>query len=145
MKSNFSTLKFALTALVFAFFIFAPIPAAWSGTEGALAADSTYMDSTLKGLNATADNSFGTGYSSSQSTFNIYAKAGTYVGIALTFLGVIFLGLAMYAGFTWMMARGNAEESKKAMVMLNDAIIGLIIILGAYALTKYIGSIFIST
>ncbi|MFA6171312.1 MAG: hypothetical protein WCW77_02815 [Patescibacteria group bacterium] len=142
MKFNLSISKSALPALVFVFFLFSPIQSFWLGAEKASA--DTYASNAMTGLNTTADNAFGTGYSSSQSSFNIYTAAGKYVGVALTFLGIIFLGLMMYAGAAWMMARGNAEESKKAMSMLNDAMIGLIIVLGAYALTKFIGNILIA-
>jgi amino acid transporter len=65
--------------------------------------------------------------------------AGTIIGAALSFIGVIFLILMIYAGFKWMTAGGNEEETKKAKELIIAAVIGLIIVLSAYAITAYIG------
>ena len=54
---------------------------------------------------------------------------------ALGFLGVIFLVLTIMAGFKWMMSEGNEEEIKKAQGSLKNAVIGLVIVLAAYAIT----------
>ncbi len=53
----------------------------------------------------------------------------------LSFLGVIFLVITIYAGFQWMTAGGNEEEVKKAKERLKNSIIGLVIVLAAYAVT----------
>ncbi len=65
---------------------------------------------------------------------------GKVIGAGLSFIGILFFILMIYAGFTWMIARGNEQEVTKAKEMLNAAIIGLIIVISAYAITKYIGS-----
>ncbi len=65
---------------------------------------------------------------------------GAVVSIALGFLGIIFFGIILYAGFNWMTAMGNTEKVDKSKDMLTGAIIGLLIILGAYALTRTIFS-----
>src|SRR5574344_327101 len=53
----------------------------------------------------------------------------------LGFLGIIFLFLTIAAGFKWMSARGNEEEVKKAKSSMKNAIIGLLIVIAAYAIT----------
>lgn len=53
----------------------------------------------------------------------------------LSFLGVIFLVLTIKAGFKWMMSEGNEDEIKKAKGSLTNAVIGLVIVLAAYAIT----------
>ena len=53
----------------------------------------------------------------------------------LGFLGLIFLVLTIMAGFKWMMSQGNEDEIKKAKGSLTNAIIGLVIVLAAYAIT----------
>ncbi len=63
---------------------------------------------------------------------------GTIVGVALAFLGVIFLLLTIYAGFTWMLAHGKEEYTKKAKDTLVAASIGLVIVLAAYAMTQFV-------
>jgi len=59
------------------------------------------------------------------------------VNVVLSFLGAIFLALMIFAGFQYMTAAGNEEKTKKAVDLLRDAIIGLIIILMAWAITRY--------
>jgi magnesium-transporting ATPase (P-type) len=75
---------------------------------------------------------------------NFSAFIGTILGYLLTFLGVIFLCLVIYGGYIWMTARGNEQEVEKAKNILKNVIIGLIIILAAYAIVygfnTYIGS-----
>jgi cytochrome bd-type quinol oxidase subunit 2 len=60
-------------------------------------------------------------------------------------LGVIFLILVIYGGAKWMTSRGNQEEIKKAKNILISSIIGLLIVLVAYALTWFIFNFFITT
>ena len=66
------------------------------------------------------------------------------IQIVLSLLGVIFLGLIIYAGMRWMQARGNEEEVSKAKDIIINSIIGLLIVLGAYVISffvvKYLGS-----
>ena len=54
---------------------------------------------------------------------------------ALSFLGVVFLILAIYGGYLWMTARGNEEQTTKAKNTITAAIIGIVIVLSAYAIS----------
>ncbi|MBU0898153.1 MAG: hypothetical protein ABIJ83_02220 [Patescibacteria group bacterium] len=72
---------------------------------------------------------------------NLPGAIGKMIGGVLSFLGVIFLILTIYGGFTWMLARGNEQKSEKAKKIIADSIIGLIIVLAAYAITVFIGQI----
>jgi hypothetical protein len=65
---------------------------------------------------------------------------GKTVGTALSFIGVIFMLLMIYGGFTWMVARGNEQEVGKAKEIITGAVIGLVIVMLAYAITKFIGT-----
>ena len=60
------------------------------------------------------------------------------ISVILGFLALIFLVLTIMAGFKWMTAGGNDEEVKKAQTSLKNAIIGLVIVLAAYAITYFI-------
>ncbi|MFH1773025.1 MAG: hypothetical protein ABH818_01560 [Patescibacteria group bacterium] len=62
----------------------------------------------------------------------------TVIKAVLSFLGVVFLILIIYAGFTWMTAGGDEEKINKAKDTIQRAIIGLIIILCSYAITIFI-------
>lgn len=65
---------------------------------------------------------------------------GKLLGSVLGFTGTIFFVLVIYAGLMWMTSAGNEEQVKKAQKILFAALAGLIIILSAYAITKFIGS-----
>lgn len=63
---------------------------------------------------------------------------GTVITSVLGLMGVIFLILAIYGGFKWMTAGGNEESVEKAKKTLINAIIGLVVVLASYALTRFI-------
>lgn len=60
------------------------------------------------------------------------------VGVVLSLLGLIFLILIIYGGLVWMTAGGNEEQIKKARDILKHGIIGLGIVLGAYAISWFV-------
>lgn len=70
----------------------------------------------------------------------------TIGGIIKTFisiLGVIFMAYIVYAGYLWMIARGEEEKVSKARAIIRGSIIGLIIVLFAYAITAFVVSRFV--
>jgi hypothetical protein len=75
------------------------------------------------------------------SATGISVLIGRAVGIVLGFLGALFFGLVVYAGLKWMTARGNDTQIKDAQKIMRAAIIGLAIVLGAYAITRIMGEI----
>ncbi len=56
----------------------------------------------------------------------------------LSILGVIFLALMIYGGFLWMTAQGSDEQVTKAKGLIRNAIIGMIIVVAAYAITYFV-------
>ncbi len=60
------------------------------------------------------------------------------VKIALGFLGIIFLVLILYAGFTWMTAAGNDDKISKAKGIISAAVIGVAIVVCAYIITYFV-------
>jgi len=56
----------------------------------------------------------------------------------LSILGIAYLLLMIYAGFTWMKARGNAAEVTRAKDIMINATIGLIVIVAAYAISYFV-------
>lgn len=71
----------------------------------------------------------------------ISARAGLIIGSILSFIGVIFMILVIYGGFLWMTARGNEQQVEKAKTLIIQSVIGLIIVLSAYAITSLVGGI----
>jgi TRAP-type C4-dicarboxylate transport system permease small subunit len=90
-----------------------------------------------KGLNATAA---GTGHAEMAGIEDKTPAEliGQVINGVLAFLGVIFLILMIYGGYLWMTAAGNEQQVEKAKNIIRDSIIGLIIILAAYAITYFI-------
>jgi cbb3-type cytochrome oxidase subunit 3 len=63
---------------------------------------------------------------------------GELIQATLTFVGIIFFILTIYAGFRWMLARGDQGAADSAKKTLTAASVGLIIIVAAYAATSFI-------
>ena len=70
---------------------------------------------------------------------------GTVITAMLAILGVIFLVLIVYAGYIWMIARGDESKVETSKNTIINSTIGLIIVLGAYAITNYIVSAVLTT
>lgn len=79
-----------------------------------------------------------TGADPASASNSIAIGLGKIVGAVLAFLGVIFLVLMIYGGVTWMTAAGNEAQVAKARTLIVAAIIGLLIVLSAYAITSYL-------
>lgn len=63
---------------------------------------------------------------------------GTLINTALSLLGIVFLGLTLYAGWLWMTAAGDAKATGKAKDILITAVVGLVILLSAYAISNFV-------
>ncbi len=65
---------------------------------------------------------------------------GSVVSVALSMISIVFFILILYAGFNWMIARGNTEAVEKSKGIIEGAVIGLIIVMAAYAITRFVFS-----
>lgn len=65
---------------------------------------------------------------------------GNVIKVILSLLGVVFLALMVYGGFKWMKASGRESDVEAAKKIIENAIIGLVLVFGAYALTVFIAS-----
>lgn len=89
----------------------------------------------ISGLNTTADQAgFQTG-SSAATVDNLVART---IYVILGLIGVIFLGLMIFGGVTWMIAQGNEQKVTRAKDILLNALIGIVITLSAYAISYFI-------
>jgi hypothetical protein len=61
---------------------------------------------------------------------------GMIVSVILGFVGVVFMIMGLWAGYLWMTARGSSEKISQAQDMLRNAIIGVIIVLSIFAITR---------
>jgi hypothetical protein len=79
------------------------------------------------------------GYSTENITKEILLqKVGSFISIVLGMLGVVFLVFILYFGFQWMTAGGSADKVKKAKDGIVNLVIGLVLVLSAYAITSFV-------
>lgn len=86
----------------------------------------------LGGLDTTAS---GAGYQEK----DLLKIGGNAINTALSFVGVLFLVMMIAGGFIWMTAAGNEARVKTALNLLTAGIIGLVIVVAAYAITAWLG------
>jgi hypothetical protein len=60
------------------------------------------------------------------------------INFALGFLGVIAVVIIIYGGFKWMTAAGNEDQVSEAKKLLGAGVVGLVIILAAWAIATFI-------
>src|SRR3989338_6557076 len=60
------------------------------------------------------------------------------IRILLGFLGILAVIIVLYGGFVWMTSGGNAQKIEKAKKILINGLIGLAIILSAYAIVSFV-------
>jgi TRAP-type C4-dicarboxylate transport system permease small subunit len=88
------------------------------------------------GLQNTAEK---TGHTnSSVFSFDLFSGTGAVIYSLLSLLGIVFLGLTIYGGIQWMTAEGDESKVEKAHKTITQAVIGLVIVLAAYAISIFI-------
>lgn len=75
------------------------------------------------------------GFSDSGGEDTLVNVVSSVITTVLSLLGIVFLILIIVSGYQWMTAGGNEENVAKAKKRLTNAVIGLIIVLSAYAIT----------
>jgi len=69
---------------------------------------------------------------------DIRQTAARIINVALGFLGIIAVVIVLLGGFKWMIAGGNEEKTNEAKKLIVSGIIGLAIILSAWAITSFV-------
>ena len=69
---------------------------------------------------------------------NLVDSIASIIRIALGFLGVIAVVIILLGGFKWMTAGGNDDKVKSAKKLIFSGIIGLVIIISAYAIASFV-------
>ena len=64
--------------------------------------------------------------------------AVTIVKYLITFLGIIAVVIILYGGFVWMTAAGNDDRVSKAKNIIIAGVIGLIIVIAAFAIVTFV-------
>ncbi|OGH88013.1 MAG: hypothetical protein A3J93_02475 [Candidatus Magasanikbacteria bacterium RIFOXYC2_FULL_42_28] len=69
---------------------------------------------------------------------DLRATIGNIISVVLGFLGIVAIVIILIGGFTWMTAGGNDEKVGEAKKWIFSGIIGLAIILSAYAIAQFV-------
>jgi len=137
MKKNISkNIIFAILAICLSLSVSFPVLAQTNNTNG------TYDFNKQSGLGAAANTA---GYDTGDNATSVETVISRIIYILLSFVGLLFFGLVIYGGFTWMTAGGNEEKTKQAQGMIMGALLGLIITLSAYVLSYFLISYFWQT
>lgn len=69
---------------------------------------------------------------------DVRSTAGRIINVALGFLGIIAVVIVLLGGFKYMISGGNEEKTSEAKKLIVSGIIGLAIILSAWAITSFV-------
>lgn len=80
----------------------------------------------------------GAGYQGTTTAGQLPVIIGSIISTLLSFVGVLLLCYLIYAGFLWMTAGGDKTKVSTATTTIRNAIIGLVIIMAAYAIADFV-------
>jgi len=69
---------------------------------------------------------------------NAWETAENIIDALLAFLGLIAVVIILIGGFQWMTAAGNEDKVKTAKRTLSAGIIGLVIVLAAWGIARFV-------
>jgi len=69
---------------------------------------------------------------------DVRETAARIINVALSFLGIIAVVIVLLGGFKYMIAGGNEDKTAEAKKLIVSGIIGLAIILSAWAITSFV-------
>jgi len=69
---------------------------------------------------------------------NLPALVGGVINVILGLLGIVFVILIIYSGILYMISQGDKTKVETANKNIRNAVIGLIITVGAYAISNYV-------
>lgn len=69
------------------------------------------------------------------SLFDVIARA---INVVISILGIVLLGYLLYAGYLWMTAQGDDKQVQRAKDMIKNAVIGLVVVAAAFAITNFV-------
>ena len=93
-------------------------------------------------MKATADKTGHTKQKIFSGANSIDAGIGQIIQIFLSLVGVIFMIFLFYGGILWMTAAGSEKRIDRAKKIMSQSIVGIIIVLMAYAVSLLIVGMF---
>jgi len=71
-------------------------------------------------------------------TKDLEATIAGVVNIVLGFLGILATLIILLGGFKWMTSQGNTDKVDEAKKMIGAGVVGLVVILVAYAVARFV-------
>lgn len=71
-------------------------------------------------------------------TGDVRTTIAVIINVAMGLLGIVAVVIILVGGFKWMTAMGNEENVKTAKKLIFQGVIGLVIILSAYAIASFV-------
>lgn len=72
------------------------------------------------------------------SSQDLKVTIGNIVQIVLGFLGILTVLIILLGGFQWMTSGGNEDKIGQAKKMISSGVVGLVIVLAAYAIAGFV-------
>jgi hypothetical protein len=94
------------------------------------------------GLQTSATQSGHTGQKLFGGPDTLFTGIGAIISSVLGLVGVVFIILIMYGGYLWMTAQGNESQIEKAVGIMKAAVLGLVIVFAAFAISYFVMSNF---
>lgn len=125
-------------AIIFAFGVFVAPNLVYAAcdpacTNGQVCEDDVCVDSDYNAF-------FGLGYAGETGLGgqDVRSTIAQIINVALGLLGIVAVVIVLAGGFKWMTAGGNEEKTTEARKLIFAGIIGLAIILSAYAIARFV-------
>lgn len=87
---------------------------------------------------AAVDFGLSAGVNTGLTSNDIRDTIASIINVALGLLGIVCVVIVIAGGFLWMTAAGNEEKVEKAKKLLGAGVIGLVIVLCAYAIATFV-------
>jgi Zn-dependent protease with chaperone function len=105
---------------------------------GLLAVSAPVLAGTTGGLINTDDLGLNYGAATGLGSTDVRTTIAMIIKVAMGLLGIVAVVIILIGGFKWMTAGGNEEQVGEAKKWIFSGVIGLAIILSAYALASFI-------
>ena len=116
--------KFLISVAVAVFFTMALVPVAMGQAPDP--EDTFGMDPVETGIGGSLGNQ------------DLRTTVASIINVALSLLGIVAVIIVLIGGFQWMTAGGNEEKVTGARKVIFSGIIGLAIIMSAWAITRFV-------
>lgn len=63
---------------------------------------------------------------------------GSFINVFLGLLGIVFVVIIVYAGFLYLTDQGEGKKVEQAKKLITNSVIGLVIIVAAYAIAAFV-------